>query len=219
MRRVLALLGDYYHCSDQLAMAVTETVRAANGSIDMRRYPDTPEASVLREALGEIDVLLLATMGRLRPRTSQELWLDEDTESAIDAFVRSGGGLLALHAGTASHRTDGPLRALVGGHFVHHPPQRPPVTVSVVGRHPVTAGVATFTHPDEHYFMEVDDDVTPLLETTSELGSDCGGWCREAGSGRVVVIVPGHTREMLEEPGLARLLRNALTWLRREEVV
>lgn len=208
MRRMLAVLGDFYHCSDQLLGLVSSTDLPDDLEITVVRYPQPFEPA----SLVGYDLLLLAAIGRLRPKESDEHWMTGEVEQALADHVAAGAGLLLLHAGTASHPTDGAFRALAGGHFLQHPPEHPPVTITPVAGHPITEGVASFTHPDEHYFLDVDDGVTQLLTATSELGEQSGGWCRTHGSGRVAALVPGHTREMLTEPMMRRLLANAVGW-------
>ena len=212
MSTVLATLGDYYHCSDQLLEAIRATTLPEGAGPFVLRYPDVPD----RSAFTRHELIIFAMMGRLRPNESDAHWMDEPAQQTLADHVAAGAGLLVLHSGTASHPTNGPLRALVGGHFVQHPPEHPEVTITPVADHPVTRGVDSFSHPDEHYFMDLDDDITPLLRATSVLGDQPAGWCREHGEGRVAVIVPGHTREMLEEPMLHRLLSNASAWLVKE---
>lgn len=208
-----AVLGDYYHCSDHLLNALRSTALPDGVSLTVSRYPDPVDP----QALSGHHLLFLATMGKWSPRTSDETWFDAPSQQALSDHVLAGAGLVVFHSGTASHAADGPLRTLCGGRFLHHPPEHPEVTVSVVADHPITAGVTTFTHPDEHYFVEVDADVTPLLTAVSSLGEQSAGWCRAHGSGRVAVIVPGHTTAMLEEPNLHRLLANAITWALPDE--
>ncbi|MFW5689724.1 MAG: ThuA domain-containing protein [Spirochaetota bacterium] len=208
MRTVLFVLGDFYHCSDQLVMATRAMDLPADVSTELVRYPDAPDP----DRLIGYDLVVFAMMGRLDPERSEETWFHERAQLALTDHVASGAGLLVVHAGTASHPTDGPFRELVGGHFLHHPPEHPPVTISPVATHPITEGVGAFAHPDEHYFMDVDEGVTELLRATSELGDQSAGWCREHGDGRVAVLVPGHTRQMLAEPMLRRLLSNAAAW-------
>ncbi|MFP4114050.1 MAG: ThuA domain-containing protein [Spirochaetota bacterium] len=214
MRRILALLGDYWHCSDQLLLAVQSVGLPDDASLEVIRYPDIVDPL----EIAGYDLVIFAMMGQLRPRESDEQWYDSHAQAALADRVAGGAGLLVVHAGTASHPQDGPLRALVGGHFLHHPPEHPVVTISPVADHPITRGVSPFGHPDEHYFMQVDSDVTPLLEASSTLGTQPAGWCKQYGDGRVAVIVPGHTREMLEEPMLRAALANAVNWCLKQEL-
>ncbi len=141
----------------------------------------------------------------------EQPWVSEAVQAAFVEYVRRGGGVLAVHSGTvyARHPT---MRALLGGAFVGHPPQCP-VTVEPKAGHPLTAGVVTFTLPDEHYMMELDDaQADVFLTTTSEHGTQPGGWTRLEGAGRVCVLTPGHTVEVWRHPAFQALLVNGLRW-------
>jgi type 1 glutamine amidotransferase len=144
--------------------------------------------------------------------TDKTEWMTGEIETAFLDYVRRGNGLLALHSGTAGYRQRPILRRLLGGVFEKHPPQCP-VTVEPKQDHPLTAGSASFTLQDEHYFMEMDDPQVDLfLTTTSEHGTQPGGWTRTEGQGRVCVLTPGHNKEVWLHPSFQALLRNALHW-------
>jgi type 1 glutamine amidotransferase len=51
-----------------------------------------------------------------------------------------------------------------------------------------------------------------FLQTTSDHGSQPGGWTRSEGAGRVCVLTPGHNVEVWLNPGFQALLRNGLQW-------
>jgi type 1 glutamine amidotransferase len=117
-----------------------------------------------------------------------------------------------VHSGSAGYKETPVLRALMGGVFDHHPPQCE-VTVEPVEGHPLTAGSAPFTVKDEHYHMLLDDAGADLfLTTTSEHGTQPGGWTRTEGAGRVCMLTPGHNVEVWLEPSFQILLGNALRW-------
>ena len=142
-------------------------------------------------------------------------WVDEQVQRAFLEYVRQGGGLLAVHSGTvyADYPT---MRGLIGGAFLNHPPQCP-VTVEPQPGHPLTADSAPFTAVDEHYQMALDDSQADVfLTTTSEHGTQPGGWTRTEGEGRVCVLTPGHNLEIWLQPSFQALLLNALRWCSRE---
>ena len=135
-----------------------------------------------------------------------------EAEQAFLEFVRSGKGLLVVHSGSAGYKETPVLRALMGGVFDHHPKQCP-VTVEPKPGHPLTAGSETFTLMDEHYHMLFDDAKADLfLTTTSEHGTQPGGWTRLEGEGRVCMLTPGHNVEVWLHPSYQVLLGNALRW-------
>ena len=144
--------------------------------------------------------------------TNKQPWMTPEIADALRDHVRAGNGLLALHSGTAGYKETPVLRDLLGGLFVHHPKQCP-VTVEPQAGHPLTAGSVPFTEVDEHYFMEMTGEpVDCFLQTTSDHGSQPGGWTRTEGAGRVCVLTPGHNVEVWLNPGYQALLRNGLQW-------
>lgn len=144
--------------------------------------------------------------------TDQSPWMSAETEQAFADYVSQGHGLLAVHSGTAGYQDKPVLRALLGGVFARHPEQCP-VTVEPSGDHPLAAGSQAFTVKDEHYFMEMADPLVDVfLTTSSQHGSQPGGWRRTHGQGRVCVLTPGHNDPVWQHPSFQALLRNSLTW-------
>ena len=144
------------------------------------------------------------------------------------AMLLTGGNLLVIHAGCdvnpewlpQEEKFRAPCRAyiaLIGCHFVSHPP-RCAVTVRPVVSHPLTDGVCAFTCRDEQYVVEVTAaDAEPLLETESESGGrQIGGYLRPVGTGKIVLYTPGHTLSVWQDANWQRLLRNTIRYLARE---
>jgi type 1 glutamine amidotransferase len=149
---------------------------------------------------------------------------DEDA-AVLDGFVRSGGGLLALHTAVICFDGHPIWRALCGAAWVWgtstHPPAGPvEVRVTDVGRsHAVTAGLDDFTVDDEVYgFLDEVDGLIPLL------AADHGGrehplvWARPVGRGRVVTDLLGHGPASFDHPVHRRLLLAAIAWARGDRV-
>lgn len=143
--------------------------------------------------------------------TNKNPWLMTDSQSAFKNFVRQGGGLLLVHAGTC-YKELPEMRRVTGGAFISHPDQCP-VTIEPKPNHPLTAGVNSFTERDEHYFMSLDaTDADVFLHSRSEHGVQPAGWTRSEGSGRVCVLTPGHNVEVWLHKEFQKLLLNALRW-------
>jgi type 1 glutamine amidotransferase len=139
-------------------------------------------------------------------------WMTAAVEAAFVDYVRRGHGLLVIHSGSAGYRETTTLRRLMGGVFIQHPPQCL-VTVEPQPDHPLCTGSSAFTIKDEHYFMELDDPQADVfLSTTSEHGTQPGGWTRLEGDGRVCMLTPGHNVEVWLEPGYQTLILNSLRW-------
>jgi type 1 glutamine amidotransferase len=104
------------------------------------------------------------------------------------------------------------LRGLLGGIFTYHPEQCSVTMVPHVG-HPLCTRIDPFTLKDEHYFMALDDPQAEVFMTTkSEYGEQPGAWRHVEGSGRVVVLTPGHNVEVWLHPSFQALLLNTLRW-------
>ncbi len=144
---------------------------------------------------------------------NKDPWMTSPVEMGFVDYVRRGGGLLAIHSGTAEYEKTTLLRALLGGVFDHHPEQCA-VTVHPRSDHPeLTAGSASFTQKDEHYHMAMANAQEEVfLDTVSEHGTQPGGWTRTDGKGRVCVLTPGHNLEVWLEPSFQALVRNAIRW-------
>lgn len=163
------------------------------------------------ERMATYGVVLLTKSNNVTA-TDTTKWMTEATQAAFVDYVRQGGGLLAIHSGTAEYREATALRRLLGGVFVHHPKQCP-VTVEPLTDHPLVVGATPFTLKDEHYFMEIDDDgIDIFLTSSSEHGEQPAGWTRTEGKGRVAVLTPGHNVEVWLEPAYQTLIKNALHW-------
>lgn len=145
--------------------------------------------------------------------TDKTPWLAGGAGEALRDFVRAGGGLVAVHSGTASYQDVPVVRALLGGVFASHPPPCA-VRVEPTAGHLLASGLpGPFAIRDEHYQMTMDDPAADIfLRTHSAHGMQPAGWTRREGAGRVVVLTPGHFPEVWLHPSFQRLLRNALHW-------
>lgn len=203
---VLVLCDDYWHPG---SVAREGLGAMPGGEFTFDFIEDAGEWSAQRMA--EYPLVMLVKSNNVTA-ANQDPWMTISVEMAFADYVRRGGGLLAVHSGTAGYEKTSLLRALLGGVFHHHPEQCP-VTVSPRAGHPITAGVAPFTQKDEHYHMSMAHAQEQIiLDTISEHGSEPGGWTRTEGKGRVCVLTPGHNVEVWKEPNFQTLLGNALRW-------
>ena len=159
--------------------------------------------------------LVVLTKSNHVSSTDQTDWMTDTAQAAFAKYVRNGNGLLAIHSGTAGYEQKPVLRGLLGGVFAHHPEQCQ-VTVTPHLDHPLSLGSEPFTRKDEHYFMALDDpDAEVFVTTTSEHGEQPGAWKRVEGSGRVIILTPGHNLDVWLHPSFQALLRNSLRWCGR----
>ncbi|MCM8899641.1 ThuA domain-containing protein [Caldicoprobacter algeriensis] len=158
-------------------------------------------------------VVILAKSNNFSSTDTTE-WATEEAQSVFESYVQNGGGLLAIHSGTAGYMEANIIRGILGGVFTHHPEQCP-VTVEAVDGHVITHGFEPFTLKDEHYFIEIDNnvDLCVFLASTSQHGRQPAGWVRIHGKGKVCVLTPGHNLDVWLHPSFQLLLRNSLNWL------
>ena len=207
--KVLVIADDYWHPA-KVAWVGLQPLAARGYALLW--IEDAADWSVGQMA--EYPVVLFAKSNNITA-ANRDPWVTPAVEQAFANYVRGGGGLLAVHSGTASYQDKPVLRALLGGVFAHHPPQCP-VTVQPRLAHPLTVGSAAFTLPDEHYHMELDDPQADVFMTTrSEHGTQPGGWTRSEGAGRVCVLTPGHNAPVWLHPSFQALLENTLHWCAR----
>jgi uncharacterized protein len=211
LMRVLVLCDDFWHPA-RTARSGLAPLEAYGFAFDW--IQDAREWSAERMALYPIVLLTKSNNVSSADRTP---WMTDEVESAFREHVRKGGGLLVIHSGSAEYSERPVLRGLLGGVFAGHPPQCP-VTIEPRKAHPVTDGVTPFAVFDEHYFMDLDDPTANvILTTTSEHGSQPGGWVRSEGDGHVCLLTPGHNVDVWLHPCYQRLIRNALGWCGKME--
>jgi type 1 glutamine amidotransferase len=204
--KTLVLCGDYWHP----AHIAREGVGALTGGEctfdwieDARDW--SPETMMAYR-------LVILTKSDNTSSSNQTSWMTDAVQTAFSDYVRNGNGLLAIHSGTAEYEQKPILRRLLGGVFDHHPEQCA-VTVNPHTGHPLSDQAAPFTLKDEHYFMTMDDlQVDVFATTASEHGEQPGAWRRMEGSGRVIVLTPGHNLEVWLHPSFQALLLNSLRW-------
>ena len=206
MKKVLALVGDYYHPSDYLKKAMRMLVRR-----DYRLDIYSNHQEIDWDGLMEYDFLILATWGKINDPDDESYWLDEYHEKRIDQFLAEGGKLFLVHSGTASYPKDGLFRKIAGGHFIEHPEEHPEITLKTTAENQLTRGIKDFVIKDEQYFMDVDEDVNVFLKAESdEFGESAAGWCKKYKDGEVYVLTPGHTLDVFEEEMMQKLFNNIL---------
>jgi uncharacterized protein len=211
--KIAALIGDFYHEPGPMRAAL-EATAGSDARIDFFADP----LAAPWERLHDYGVLVMAREGRVAPRESKTLWFSERHEQAIAAFVRAGGGLVALHAGLASYAHAGPYGSTLHGTFLMHPEQQPEFRVRSTGAaHALLEGFSEVSFRDEMYFVRVDSaDITRLLESSApDYGSSTTAWAHACGAGRVFCFTPGHRAEVLADPAYRRFVANGILWVRR----
>lgn len=174
--RVLALIGDRYHNSDYIRVALGKLFCELNLPVDFTINYDYISAEFLRPY--RLFVTLRDGMiwpgGYLEPNDyeySHELenskdwpketsigWITEEQGRAIKDFVTAGGGLYAVHNSSHISLYSKNFREVMGGAYIDHPPLRPFKIRVVNPEHPITRGVSDFMVNDEQHFVTYDKD-------------------------------------------------------------
>lgn len=207
--RILVFCDDLYHPAATVRAGLAPLTAGGEFAFDWIEDAAGWDPGHLRD----YPVVLLAK-SNVCSATDKKPWLAGPTEGALRDYVRAGGGLLAVHSGTASYQEVAPVREVLGGVFLSHPPQCA-VTVEPRAGHPLNARVdGAFTIHDEHYQMILDDAGADIfLHSRSVHGVQPAGWARTEGRGRVCVLTPGHNPEVWLHPSFQHLLTNALNWV------
>lgn len=203
--RVLVICDDRWHPASTVRAGL-ETL--GKGDFEFDWIENAADWSA--ERMAGYPVVLFAKSDNVSA-TDERNWVTEEVQQAFVQYVRQGHGLLAVHSGTVYARQP-TMRGLIGGAFIRHPEQCP-VTMGPQPGHLLTTDATPFTLVDEHYLMELDDaQADVFMTTTSEHGTQPGGWTRSEGEGRVCVLTPGHTVPVWQHPSFQALLVNALRW-------
>jgi type 1 glutamine amidotransferase len=243
-KRAVALIGDRYHNSDYIRVALSKIFSGLNVTVDYTTLYDKLSPALLKDAqlflslrdgmiwpdgyLGpdaythyEADLENPSDFPRPRP----ENWIKEEQAAALKDFVNNGGGFYSLHNNSHVSLTSKTYREVQGGAYIGHPALRPfKVKVTNPG-HPITQGIKDFFVNDEQHYVEYDKDPKyKLLEaenvdglTYEKLGTkSVAGWAYDYGKGRVVFTSPGHTIHALWNPEYVKLQRRAIRWLLKE---
>jgi type 1 glutamine amidotransferase len=158
------------------------------------------------------------------PKNPASEWLVGDRRSALQQFVRRGGGIVAIHAAADSHYHWPWYGKLIGAHFARHPAGTPTGTVSVIALgDPTVAGLArSQRRTDEWYYFDDYDPTSKLLVTLdpasigeADVNPNPVSWRREVEGGRVFYTAMGHTRESYSEPYFLRHIGDGLDWVLR----
>lgn len=217
--RVLIYSGTtgYRHSSIEGAVsALAGLIREAGGEPHQSGDPAAFDPS--RLARFRAIVLLSSTTDPARPESE---WLTGSRRAALQAFVRRGGGIVAIHAAADSHYSWPWYARMLGGRFERHPPGTPRGHLTVVDRtHSATVALpATVERVDEWYQIAGYDPSSRLLVTLDPASIGETGaprpisWAREFEGGRIFYTALGHTPEAYSDSLFLAHLRGALTWV------
>lgn len=151
--------------------------------------------------------------------------LDRESSIRLCAAAEAGTGVAAFHHGLAtSFQGNARMRFLAGCTFATHPGDI--ITYRVdpkVTDDPIMAGIESFEHTSEQYYIHVDPAVTVLATTT--FSGEHAAWKKGVempvvfksrfGEGRVFYTALGHKPAELQKPEIRTILERGLLWAAR----
>jgi len=198
---------DLFSAAFTLQAALTDEGFATRTSVGTASLSDAADLDV---------IVLFTALGRFTP----------EQRRALEAAVRAGCGLLALHSTAVlasppeqADQADELLAALIGSRYVSHgpPPHESRFEVLLDRDHEVTAGIAPFWVTHEHYRLATDPEVSVLAWRATEQGREPLLHVREHGAGRVGYLQLGHDLRIWGEPAVRHLVRRAARWACRPD--
>jgi type 1 glutamine amidotransferase len=187
-------------------------------------HPSLPARFLLRRTLAAMPGYRFRRAASLEALPSQPsfqaivLYVHHETLSPsalekLDSFLRKGGGLLAIHAASASFKEEPRYFELLGGRFVDHGPVESFEVRPTEPPSAIFSGIPPFVVIDELYRHQYDPG--NLVHFTTAVGSESQPvvWTRSHGSGRVCYCSLGHTLDAMRRPEVWQILQHGLAWV------
>lgn len=161
--------------------------------------------------------------------TNNEILENEEQKTALQKFVRAGGGIVGIHSATGSMRKWPWFWSLIGGKFLRHPKMQE-FTIKVKDRKDIsTAHLGeSFKWTDEFYYVDhMAEDLHVLLAGDLTTLKDPGkndypgkkfgdefplAWRHEFEGGRVWYTALGHNPEHYSDPRFAQHILGGIKW-------
>lgn len=129
----------------------------------------------------------------------------------LDQFVKNGGGILAIHAATASFKETMPYFDILGGRFIGHGEVEKFEVRKV--KDEVFGDMGNFGVRDELYIHELKPEIDVHFTAEHEGQNIPVVWTYHYGKGKVCYTVPGHISATMSNPIYQEILRCGLKWV------
>ena len=158
-------------------------------------------------------IVLLNTTGDLFDKTAQQ---------ALQAYIRNGGRLLAIHAATDAEYDWPWYGEMLGAWFSNHPEIQEATCKINLPQHMAAAGLpAEWQRTDEWYnFKELkaDNETVISIDEQTYTGGVHGNnhpisWGRTFEGGKIFYTAMGHTENTYSEPLFIQHIGGAIAWL------
>ena len=211
----------YRHASIETGVAALKALGARRG---MTVVASEDPAVFDGDKLKDFDAIVLLSNSTKPDDASSEWWVGA-RRNAFQAFVRRGGGVVAVHAAADSHYNWPWYGRMIGGWFAKHPKGTPSGQVTVTDpKHRANRGLATTQRrADEWYYFQDHDPTSHTLVTLdpasigeTDVNPNPAAWSHEFEGGRVFYTAMGHTPESYAEPWFVQHLEGGLNWALRK---
>ncbi|KAJ4287192.1 hypothetical protein N0V90_012590 [Kalmusia sp. IMI 367209] len=217
---IFSKTAGYRHASIPAGIAAITKLLVQTGPFHVSASEDA-ETIFTTSRLSQFHVvILLQTSGNFL--TSGQL-------SALQEYMRSGGGVFAIHGAAAGMLSSAWYGKLIGAHFDRHPDPEPGSMLVSDASHPIIASQDppekwmdewyNFTsHPAQNKHLKI------LLRgnTKSFKGGNHGddhplAWCQEFDGGRSAYIALGHFDEAYGDEWFMGIVRRGILWVAGRE--
>jgi glucose/arabinose dehydrogenase/type 1 glutamine amidotransferase len=177
--------------------------------------------------LAEYDAIVFNNANGGTPPDEGPDVLDDTQQTAFEAYVRAGGGVVGIHSAIDAQRADSFYAEVMGSYFDSHPDVQEG-TLAVTDRvHPSTSHLPAEWRLEAEWYRFTEDPrgnahVLMTADTTSlDVGTDnpteAGhhrpmAWCREVAGGRSWYTALGHLPEQFEDEAFREHLLGGIRW-------
>jgi type 1 glutamine amidotransferase len=201
--RVVFLMGDYWHNPITQQKNWLTVLEPAGWRLMFAQASQF----ITPEVLSQADLFVVSRYAATNslgwaPDRIIENWpeevpfMTEERENIIVENVHRGMGLLAVHCAVWNEDSKQFMKLLGVEKPYMHTPVQPAYLHKLNQNHPITKDIEPCNIQEDEIFMA--DLIPGESEVLFNLKGDevktdrAGGWCREAGKGRVVTLLPGH---------------------------
>ncbi len=131
----------------------------------------------------------------------------------LDDFVAHGGGLLALHAASASYTDEAQWLRILSGRFREHGPIETFRVEPTLEEDEIFGGIPAFSIRDELYRHDYDPHLRFHFATTVNGSLEPVVWTKYWGVGRICYCSLGHMASSIRHPQVREILRRGLNWV------
>ncbi len=201
--RVLLITGGQAH-PYSLHSDILKTALTSSGMV----VTQTNEAAALvGVSKGRQDCVVLYVDGE---------YLDAAAVKGLSEFVRSGGGLVALHSAASQKQSD--VLAKLIGCSVRKGCFDIEYKMSISdGDHPIAHRLQDFRVTDEIYELEMKNDHRAFLTAWWDGKTQPVGFSREEGNGKVVYLANGHETQVLRDPSFQTVFNRSVRYASGED--